>query len=94
MADNTDDVREAARKRLESRRGFVPHLLVFLAVNTMLVLIWWVTSAPSFFWPIIPIAAWSIGILAHAWDAFFSKPITEEDIDRELQRWRHKPGFC
>jgi hypothetical protein len=25
-------------------------------------------------------------VLMHAWNAFFSKPISEADVDRELQR--------
>jgi hypothetical protein len=31
MTHQSDDVRSAGRKRLEERRGFVPHVIVFLA---------------------------------------------------------------
>lgn len=88
MADTPSTSREAARKRIEERRGFVPHLIVYLVVNTGLVLIWAYTTQPGFFWPGIVIAAWGIGVVMHAWNAFFSKPITEEDVERELDRWR------
>jgi hypothetical protein len=88
MADTSSSAREAARKRIEERRGFAPHLIVYLVVNTGLVLIWAYTSEPGFFWPGIVIAVWGIGVLMHAWSAFFSKPITEKDVDREVSRWR------
>ncbi|GGS28723.1 2TM domain-containing protein [Actinokineospora fastidiosa] len=91
MADTTDP-REEARKRVKNRRDFGPHLLMYLATNAMLVVIWLSTTAPGFFWPGIPMAAWGIGVLAHAWDAFFAKPISEGDVDRELNRWHRLPG--
>ena len=29
---------------------------------------------------------WGIGVVMHAWDAFFRSEITEDDVDRELAR--------
>ncbi|MBO3752226.1 2TM domain-containing protein [Streptosporangiaceae bacterium NEAU-GS5] len=92
MVDTPNPAREEARKHIEERRGFAPHLIVYLAFNTSLVLIWAYTTKPGFFWPGIIIAAWGIGVLMHAWSAFFRKPITEEDVDRELTHWRSRPG--
>lgn len=93
MADAPDSAREAARKRIEERRGFVPHLIVYLIVNGGIVAIWFSTGASGFFWPgIIIIALWGIGVVMHAWNAFFTKPVTEADVDKEMSRWRDKPG--
>lgn len=88
MARTTDDARTAARKRLEERQGFIPHLLVYLLFNTGLIMVW-VTSDPhGFFWPGVVLLLWGIGVVMHAWNAFFARPVTEDDVDRELDR-RH-----
>lgn len=86
MTSTPSDSRTAARKRLEEQRGFVPHLIVYLVVNTGLVIVWAMTGADAFFWPAFPILFWGVGILMHAWNAFFSRPITEADVDREVER--------
>jgi hypothetical protein len=33
---------------------------------------------------------WGIGLVLHAWDAFFKRPVTEADVDRELARRREE----
>jgi hypothetical protein len=86
MTGAPDDVRVAARKRLEERRGFVPHLIMFLVVNTGLVVIWVATESDGFFWPAFPLLLWGAGVLTHAWNAFFSRPISAAEMDREAAR--------
>lgn len=86
MTGTTDDVRAVARKRLEERRGFVPHVIFFLVVNAGLVLIWVLAGAEGLFWPLFPLLFWGAGLLMHAWNAYFAKPITEVDVDREAER--------
>lgn len=88
----TPDVRTTARKRLEERRGFVPHLIVFLVVNAGLVVLWMATGPDGFFWPAFPILFWGAGLLTHAWNAFFTRPITEADVDREATRLADRHG--
>lgn len=94
MTGAPDDVRTTARKRLEERRGFVPHLIMFLVINAGLVVIWTATGTDNFFWPIFPILLWGAGLLMHAWNAFLTKPITEAEVDREAERIEHpdQPG--
>ena len=84
-----EDLRKQALERVKKRRDFWPHLLVYLMVNTLLVVVWAMTSSGGFFWPVFPIAGWGIGIVMHAWDAFWRTGITEEDIDREVARMQH-----
>ncbi|GAB3899565.1 2TM domain-containing protein [Kibdelosporangium lantanae] len=86
MAKASDDVRTVARKRLEERRGFVPHLIIYVLINVGLVAIWVTTSPDAFFWPVFPLVFWGAGVVMHAWNAFFSRPITEADVDREVER--------
>jgi hypothetical protein len=79
------ELRERALKRLKKRRDFHGHVLIYVLVNTFLVVIWAVTSPDGFFWPIFPIAGWAIGLVANAWDVYFAGEITEDQIDREMQ---------
>ena len=91
MSDNNapEELRQQAFERVKKRRDFWPHLLVYVMVNSLLVAVWVLTGSDGFFWPIFPIAGWGIGIVMHAWDAFFRTGITEEDIDREVARLQH-----
>jgi len=54
-------------------------------VNTLLVVIW-AMSGSGYFWPIWPIAGWGVGLAFNAWSAYFEKPISEEDIRREMEK--------
>jgi hypothetical protein len=38
------------------------------------------------------IAAWSVGLVLHAWDVFLRKPITDADVEREVERLRRRSG--
>lgn len=88
MTEPPSDTRAAARKHIEERRGFVPHLIVYVVINAGLVFIWLGTGSQGFFWPGIVLLMWGVGVLMHAWNAFFSRPVTDDDIDREIQRLR------
>jgi hypothetical protein len=79
--------RERARRRVQDRRDFGAHLVAFVVVNSFLVFVWAITGA-GYFWPVWVIAAWGIGIVLHAWEVFFRRPVTEADIDAELRRRR------
>ena len=80
-----DELQRIARKRIEDRRGFVPHALVYVLVNAGLVAIW-ATNGQGFFWPGFVIGFWGIGLVMHAWSVFFSRPITDADVQREIDR--------
>ena len=86
-----NDTREqAARERavthLKKRRDFLGHLLVYVLVNTFLVVIWAVVDVHGFFWPVFPIVGWGIGVVMNAWDVYWRPRITEQDIQREMGR--------
>ena len=79
--------REQARKRVQSRRDFVSHVVAYVVVNAFLVGIWAVTGA-GYFWPGWVMGGWGIGLVLHAWDVFGRRDVTEADVDRELRRHR------
>jgi hypothetical protein len=81
----TDDARTRARKRLEKRRDFGAHVVAYVVVNVMLIGIWAVTGA-GYFWPAWVLFGWGVGLILNAWDVYFRRPVTEADVDRELER--------
>jgi hypothetical protein len=81
----TESLRERAVKRLKKKSDFRVHLMIYLTVNTFLVMVWAVTWA-DFFWPVFPIAGWGIGVIANAWDAFARDVPTESQIRREMDK--------
>ena len=78
------DEREAARRRIQARRDFGSHLASYVVVNAFLVAIWAITGA-GYFWPAWLLGGWGVGLVLHAWD-LYRRPITEQDIDRELAK--------
>jgi uncharacterized membrane protein YecN with MAPEG domain len=84
---NDDPRRNAAIERLKAKRDFRANVFSFIVINALLILIWAVTGA-GYFWPIWVIGGWGIGLIFHAWTVFGQKPITESDVQREMQRNR------
>ena len=78
------DDRKAAIERLKTKRDFRENLVIYLVVNTMLVVIW-AASGAGYFWPIWPIMGWGVGLAFYAWTIFGQRPITEDDIRKETQ---------
>jgi hypothetical protein len=86
--ESNGDLREQARERLEKKRDFKTHVFIYVVVNAALVGIWAIATPDAIFWPIFPILAWGIGVLANAWEVFVRKPITDAEIEREAERLR------
>jgi hypothetical protein len=83
-----EEMRLRATRNAYRKRGFRHHLRTYVLVNLLLVAIWAVTGA-DYFWPIWPILGWGIGIGFHAWGIYGrTKPVTEADISREMDRLR------
>ena len=87
MIDHESEEWTRARKRVTDRREFGSHLLVYVVVNVFFIAIWAATSA-GYFWPAWVLGGWGIGLVLHGWDAFFRRPVTDADVQAELQRER------
>ena len=83
-----EELRRRVVERLRTRAGFWTHLLIYLTVNTFIIVIWAVTSGGGFFWPVFPIVLWGIGLIANAWDAYGPDLVSEDRIQREIERRR------
>jgi 2TM domain-containing protein len=78
--------RDRAVQQLKKRRDFRGHLLVYVLVNAFIVVIWALTDAHGFFWPVFIMGAWGIGVVMNAWDVYWRRDITEADIQQEIRR--------
>jgi hypothetical protein len=79
------DLRDRAIARLKQRRDFGAHRCVYLVVNAFLIGIWTFTGA-GFFWPAFPLFLWGIGLVINAWDVYWRKPLSEDQIRQEMER--------
>lgn len=85
--------RELAIQRIKARHDFRVHLISYVVVNAALVVLWYLTSQDAngelgFFWPVIPILGWGIGLAIHAYVTYFPPSLTEDDVQREMRRLR------
>ncbi len=88
-----EEIYKIARKRVEEKKGFFTHLIVYIVVNAMLVLIWALTDTentgtPWFVWPL---SGWGIGLIFHFLGAFvFNRSTAWEgrEIEKEAERLR------
>lgn len=91
MPTMPEERRALAINRIKAKNEFRIHLVVYLCVNGMLTLIWAFTSLGrpflgGFFWPIIPLAGWGIGLLIHGYTAYRPNIYTEEQVQREMKQ--------
>jgi hypothetical protein len=60
-------------------------LVAFIVVNTFLVGLWAITGA-GYFWPAWVLACWGAGLVLHAWDVYWRRPVSDADVNEELRR--------
>ena len=80
-----------ARKHAEDKAAFFIHLLIYAAVNTFMILMWWTTSGPgSYPWFWIMTAGGGIGLVGHFVAVFFGEGYVENAARREYQRLKNQ----
>jgi hypothetical protein len=91
--DSEQELRARAIARLEEKRDFVGRLSTYVGVNSLLWLIWALTDRSTdggVPWPTWVSAIWGFFVVMHAWKIFTRRPISEADIQREIDR--HRPA--
>ena len=89
LATTPDARREQALRRLKKQRDLKAHAVVYTLVNAVIWGVWLVIAANSHSWwpwPVFPTLFWGIGLAMNAWDVYFRKPITEQALQREIER--------
>jgi fatty acid desaturase len=88
VATSPQALREQALRRVKKRRDFKAHLLVYGLVNAVVWGIWTVIAVSSHSWwpwPVFLTLGWGIGLVMNAWEVFLRKPITEQELQREIE---------
>jgi class 3 adenylate cyclase len=88
---------QAAIERIRAKRSFRVHATAYVAVNLLLIAIWALTEPGhanqrhgdgSDFWPIWPILGWGVGLGLHYWAVFLRRPISDDEVRREMEKGR------
>ena len=87
MTEENDELRKQARQRVQKRRDLGAHAVAYVVINLMLIGIWAI-SGGGYFWPAWVLLAWGVGLVLNVWDVYFRRPVTDADIEREMQRAR------
>lgn len=93
MTTDQDKLREFARKQLKKKQDFKQYLWTYAGVSALVSGIWFVTTPTGYFWPIWVIFGMGVGALFAGLDAYgklSEKPITDADVDAEVERLRRK----
>ena len=86
-----DEAREEAIERLRRKRKFDDNAIAYVAVNCVLWLIWALTDRSAdggLPWPAWVSLLWGFFLAMDAWRTFGRRPITEDEIEREVKRYR------
>jgi hypothetical protein len=68
MADKRYDQNEMlklAKRRVFMKKSILWHIVLYLAVNAFLIVIYYFTMRGGYFWPLWPIVGWGLGLTAH-----------------------------
>ena len=82
-----ETLRKEATTRVRKRRDFGAHVVVYVVINAMLIGIWAMTGQ-GYFWPAWVLLGWGVGLILNFWDVYIRRPVTEADVEREMQRMR------
>jgi fatty acid desaturase len=89
VATTPDALREQALRRIKKRRDFKAHAMVYALVNLVVWGVWVVIGLSSHSWwpwPVFITLGWGIGLVMNAWDVYLRKPITEAELQREIDQ--------
>ena len=87
-----EEIYREAKKRVEGKKSFRIHFIVYLCVNALLVIIWATTGA-GFPWFVFPLGGWGIGILFHFLSVYvFSRETDKREIEKEAEKIRKRQG--
>ena len=78
---------DRAKARAEKKRKYRGDLMAYVVVNAFLVVVWAITGL-GYFWPGWVLGVWGVFLILSAWDLYFRREVTEEEVRRELRTHR------
>ena len=93
MAENRDALREFAQKQLKKKQDFRTYMWVYAAVVALTSGVWFITTPSAPYWPIWVVFGMGIAAIFVGLDAYGrlgGKPITDDQIDAEVERLKRK----
>ena len=86
-----EQIYEQAKQRVEARKGFFIHLIVYICVNILLIIIWAFVAGAGFPWFIFPLVGWGIGLLFHGLGVFvLGQKSDSAAIAKEVEKIRRE----
>ena len=86
-----EQIYEEAKKRVEAKKSFYIHLIIYICVNVFLINIWAFVAGRGFPWFIFPLGGWGIGLLFHGLGVFvFDRISNKAAIEKEAERIRRE----
>jgi hypothetical protein len=79
--------RELARKRVEKKHKLRGDLVAYVVINVFLIGAWAATGF-GYFWPGWVLAGWGVLLLLDAWNVYYRRPVTDDEVDREMRGQR------
>lgn len=86
------EIYEEAKKRVKTKRGFYNHLGAYLAVNTVLVVVWALSDSDmgtANMWFLWPLGIWGAFVLIHFLQVFIFKTSIRGEktaIEKEIEK--------
>ncbi len=83
-----EEMRDAARKRIKAKRDFWNMVVAFVIIAAVMNVVWLMSGYRSYYWPAWPMIGFAIATAFTAFNIFGPgrKPITDDDIDREVRK--------
>lgn len=92
LASSDEGLRDQALRSLKKRRDLHTHAFVYVTINLLVWGIWIIigtTSGNWWPWPLWVTLGWGIGLVFNAWDVYVRRPITEAELQHEIDRLAH-----
>jgi 2TM domain len=88
LGTTPEALRNQALVRLKKCRDFNAHAFVHVIVNAVVWSVWIMITLSSHSWwpwPVFVTLGWGIGLVMNAWDVYVRKPITENELQHEIE---------
>ena len=88
-----EEIYEEARKRVKAKREFWGNFGTWVAVNTVLIVVWALTDFGGYPWFLWPLCIWGVFVLIHFLRAFvFLEKGDRAAVEKEVEKIKRERG--